>query len=124
MKKFFALFVAIISMNASALILFPCYNYASPNNAVSYSYQSCINSNFNSIEREVNAPIFLQYCSNFGSGVDYSFTSCINNNFRSVERALSRPIFLSNCMNFSNTDLDFSFSSCVNNNFRSVERGI
>ena len=126
--KFFVLIFTIFSLQnialaktetTEAIFLGSCFNYG---NGVSYSYQSCITSNFNSISRETGG--FLSYCSNFGDEVSYSFTSCINSNFREVARKLNNEIFLPDCFNFDRKNLDYSFISCANSNFTTIERAI
>ncbi|MBT7611261.1 MAG: hypothetical protein HN576_15990 [Bacteriovoracaceae bacterium] len=129
MKKLIIAFgLTLFSLNANALYLQTCYNHTVGNQAVSYSYQSCINRNFRAIEREIrrtgNRYVYLQNCSNFGDLVDYSFTTCINRNFRSVERVIRKPIFLNMCTNFTPTRLDFSFENCVRSNNRNLERAL
>jgi hypothetical protein len=129
MKKLMLIIgLTLFSLNANALYLQPCYNTAMRDQAVSYSYQSCINSNFRAVEREIRRNggrnVFLQHCSNFGDRVDYFYTSCINRNFRSVERAIAKPIFLGMCTNFNPDRLDFSFENCVRSNYRNIERAV
>ena len=116
----------LLSSSVNANIFLPsCFNSIGGTSPVSYGYQSCINSNFRSIERAVEGSQFYSYCSNFGDEVSYSFTSCIQSNFRSVERALrEHNIFLQSCYNFGRDRLDYSFTSCVNSNWRSVERAL
>lgn len=124
MKSILLTVFLVFSTTASANLFLPsCYNHIGGNDAVSFSYQSCVNNNFRAIERELEGSQFFQYCSNFGDDVSFSFISCVQRNFREVERAL-RPtnIFLNYCSNFSRDRLDFSFTSCVNSNWRSVER--
>jgi hypothetical protein len=124
-KLIIAIGLTLISLNANALYLQNCYNHTSGNQAVSYSYQSCVNRNFRTIEREVRRRgehVFLRNCSNIGNLVSYSFTSCINNNFRSVERVIRKPIFLNMCTNFNPQRLGYSFESCVTSNNRNLER--
>ncbi|MFA6238013.1 MAG: hypothetical protein WC635_11835 [Bacteriovorax sp.] len=89
---------------------------------VSFSFSSCVNSNFSTIGRSIGG--FYSYCSNFGKEVDYGFTSCVNSGFREAERQLNNQVWLQNCMNFDRTTLDFSFISCVNSNFNSIKRAI
>ena len=127
MKKiFFALFLILIqnlsytqTRNTESIFLGSCYNYGT---GVSYSYQSCINSNFSSIGRETGG--FMSYCSNFGDEVSYSFTSCVNSNFREAARKLNNEIFLPDCFNFDRKNLDYSFISCANSNFMNLERAV
>lgn len=87
---------------------------------VSFSFSSCVNRNFNEIERELGG--FYSYCSNFGDEVQFSFLSCIERNFRTVEREAQGKIFMRYCSNFDRGRLDYSYTSCVNSNFREVER--
>lgn len=122
MKKLIALAIVLATSNAHAIFLQSCYNHTFGNEAVSFSYQSCLNSNFREIERNIDEPIFLQYCSNIGDRVSFSFTSCVNRNFREVERKLDQPVFLQHCSNFRPDTLDFSYESCVRRNFSEVER--
>lgn len=124
MKSFLLTILFVVSTSANANLFLPsCYNHIGGTDAVSFSFQSCVNSNFRAIERELEGSQFFMYCSNIGSDVSYSFISCVQSNFRSVERAL-RPtnVFLNYCSNFSRDRLDFSFTSCVNSNWRSIER--
>lgn len=121
-KLILALAITLTSFSANAIFLQNCHNTSWGNDAVSFSYQSCLNRNFREIERATPGSLFLQHCSNFGSQVSYFFESCVNNNFRSIERAIDNPIFLSLCHNFSRDRLDFAFESCVNRNFSTVER--
>ncbi|MCO4792880.1 MAG: hypothetical protein KC493_04155 [Bacteriovoracaceae bacterium] len=123
MKKLIAtLAFVLVSTNAHAIFLQSCYNHTFGDEAVSYSYQSCSNSNFREIERNIEEPMFLQHCSNFGDQVQYSYTSCMNRNFREIERKLEQPVFLSHCSNFRPDTLDFSFESCVRRNYSEIER--
>ncbi len=105
--------------NTEAIFLGSCYNFGT---GVSYSYQSCVNSNFNSIGRDLGG--FMSYCSNFGDEVSYSFTSCVNSNFREATRKLNNEVFLPDCFNFDRKNLDYSFISCANSNFMTLERAI
>lgn len=107
------------SNQTESIFLGSCYNFG---NGVSYSYQSCINSNFNAIGRDLGG--FMSYCSNFGDEVSYSFTSCINSNFREAARQLNNQVFLPDCFNFDRKNLDYSFISCANSNFMNLERAI
>lgn len=122
--KILILSLLFVCTTANANLFLPaCYNYSSGTDAVSYSYQSCVNNNFRAIDRATRGNTFFQYCSNLGNQVSYFFISCIQNNFREVERTLSdRNLFLQRCSNFRPDTLDFSFTSCVNSNWRSVER--
>lgn len=70
-------------------------------------------------ESNEKAPIYLQYCSHFGTGVSYSFQSCVNSNFSSVARVTGG--FFQHCMNFSQ-EVDYGFTSCVNYGFREAQR--
>lgn len=118
----FVLFQNISSaanINTESIFLGSCYNYGT---GVSYSYQSCINSNFSSVGRETGG--FMSYCSNFGDEVSYSFTSCVNSNFREAARKLNNEIFLPDCFNFDRKNLDYSFISCANSNFMNLERAV
>ncbi len=117
--------IGLFSLNANALFLRYCTNSTLNNDdAVSYSYQFCINNNFRTIERAVENRIFLQYCSNLGQGVDSSFIGCINRNFKEVQRELNRskPLFLNHCFNSSFNQLNYSFETCVRSNYRNIER--
>lgn len=87
---------------------------------VSYSFSSCVNSNFSTLARSIGG--FYSYCTNFGKEVDYGFTSCVNSGFREAERKLN--IWLQDCMNFDRTTLDYSFISCVNSNYSTIQRTI
>lgn len=121
-KLILAMAISLTSFSANAIFLQQCFNHVSGNQAVSYSYQSCINRNFREIERNIETPVFLQHCSNYGTRVDYFFTSCINRNFKEIEREINEPIFLNFCTNFTPDRLDFSYTSCVNRNYRALER--
>lgn len=70
-------------------------------------------------ESSEKAPIFLSYCSHFGSGVSYGFQSCVNSNFSTVGRALGG--FFQYCMNIGQ-EVDYGFTSCVNSGFREAQR--
>ena len=89
---------------------------------VSYSFQSCVNSNFSSVQRELGG--FFSYCMNIGKEVDYSFTSCVNSGFREAQRQLGNNVWLQDCYNFNRDSLDFSFVSCVNSNFSRISSEI
>ncbi len=89
---------------------------------VSYSFQSCVNSNFSAVARITGG--FYQYCMNIGQEVDYGFTSCVNSGFREAQRQLNNNIWLQDCMNFDRKTLDYSFISCVNSNFNTIQREI
>lgn len=126
MKSLILSLLIFASSAANATLFLPsCYNYSSGNDAVSFSYQSCVNNNFRAIDRALDGAQFFRYCSNTGNQVSYFFTSCIQNNFRTAERALqSRGIFLQMCSNFNPNTLDYSFTSCVNSNWRTIERTV
>lgn len=96
-----------------------CSHYGA---GVSYSFQSCVNSNFSSVSREIGG--YFSYCTNFGNEVDYGFTSCVNSGFREAQRQLNNNVWLQDCFNFDRTTLDFSFVSCVNSNFNQLQREI
>ena len=85
---------------------------------VSYSFQSCVNSNFSSVQREIGG--FYGYCMNIGNEVDYSFTSCVNSGFREAQRQLGNNVWLQDCYSFGRDTLDYSFVSCVNSNFNRI----
>lgn len=85
---------------------------------VSYSFQSCINSNFQTIQRELGG--FFSYCMNIGDDVSYSFVSCVNSGFRETQNKLENNVWLQDCYNFDRTNLDYSFVSCVNSNFNRI----
>lgn len=70
-------------------------------------------------ESSEKAPIFLSYCSHFGTGVSYGFQSCVNSNFSSVARVTGG--FFQHCMNFGQ-EVDYGFTSCVNYGFREAQR--
>ncbi len=89
---------------------------------VSYSFQSCVNSNFSSVQREIGG--FFSYCMNIGKEVDYSFTSCVNSGFREAQRQLGNNVWLQDCYSFNRDTLDFSFVSCVNSNFNRLSNEI
>jgi len=126
MKKIYFIVIGLFfSLNAHAVFLQYCSNFGRVDNPVSFSYTSCVNSNFNTIGREVNPPAFFRYCSNFGSRVDYFFISCINDNFRSAQYTINDPnLFLSHCSNYRDTELEFSFTSCVQRNYSEIERSL
>lgn len=89
---------------------------------VSYSFQSCVNSNFSSVSRVMGG--FISNCYNIGNEVSFSFTSCVNSGFRTIERQFNNAIWLQECMNFDRQTLDYSFVSCVNSNFGTIQRAI
>ncbi len=76
---------------------------------------------FSYAENKANekAPIFLNYCQNYGTGVDYGYSSCVNNNFTTITRILGG--FLPHCINYG-TEVDYFYTSCINRNFREVQR--
>lgn len=120
MKAIILALTSLFVVEAQAVFLNHCSNFLFQDQAVSYSYESCVNRNFQTVERELENKVYMQYCSNFGDEVQYSYTSCINRNFRNIERELN--VFLSFCSNFSRDELDYSFQSCVNRNFREISR--
>jgi len=89
---------------------------------VSYSFSSCINSNFSNVQREIGG--FFPYCMNIGNDVSYSFVSCVNSGFREAQRQLQNNVWMQDCYNFDRTSIDFSFVSCVNSNFNTLTREI
>lgn len=99
-----------------------CSNYSSGNQAVSYSYSSCVNNNFHAFGRELDG-MYLSYCSNFGDDVSFSYINCINSNFSTLSRELDIP-YLGYCNNFRNDELSYSFQSCVVRNNDTVARYI
>lgn len=110
----------LITTNAMGNVyLRDCYEYQQQ--GVSYSYQSCVSSNFSSIQMEIGG--YMNYCSNFGNEVSYSFTSCIQNNFDRVQREIPQ-LYLSYCSNFDRERLSYSFTSCVNRNFQAIQNEI
>lgn len=98
-----------------------CTNFATTGQPVSYSFSSCVNSNFHSLGRDFHPSVYTSYCSNIGRSVNYSFISCINNNFRTLGRALDRAVYLPNCASYDSNRLSPSFVSCANNNFRRIQ---
>lgn len=126
MKSFIIGLSLLISTNLFANLILPsCYNSSSDRNAVSLSYQSCVNNSFRTIERAIDGDHFFQYCTNVGNKVSYFFLSCVRNNFRTVEQALSdRNLFLQGCSSSRQDTLSLSFTYCVNSNWRSIERTV
>jgi hypothetical protein len=103
-------------ISTNKIVLSYCSNFG---DGVSFSFSSCVNSNFQRLQRELGG--FYSYCSNIGDEVNFSFTNCIQSNFRSAERNADGSLYLNYCTNFDRTRLSFSYVSCVNNNFRSIE---
>ena len=103
----------------SPIFLSNCSHYGP---GVSYSFQSCVNSNFSAIDRVLGG--FALNCMNIGKEVSYAFTSCVNANFRQVELKLEGNVWLQDCVNFDRTNLEYMFISCVNSNFKKIEREI
>lgn len=98
-------------------ILSYCSHFGS---GVSFSFQSCVNSNFSRVASELGG--FSSYCSNIGDEVSFSFTSCVNRNFSNAQSRGDGSLYLRYCTNFDRTRLDFSYVSCVNSNFNAIER--
>ena len=74
------------------------------------SFESCVNSNFNTASTEFST--YLSYC--YGSTSNaYSLESCVNNNFSRLSSLAN--VFLSHCYGIQNSPA--SFESCVNSNF-------
>ncbi|MBL6990437.1 MAG: hypothetical protein ISR65_11690 [Bacteriovoracaceae bacterium] len=120
MKKLFTIITLMIfSLSAHAIFLSQCHNYSSTE-VVSYSYVSCVNMNFDTIERAVDG-LFLFPCYNYNDEVSYSYTSCINDNFSKIGYQMESSPFFQHCFNSQTDELSYSFVSCVNNNFRQVE---
>ena len=113
----FCLSSPLFSQEKSSLYLGYCNHFGT---GVSYTFSSCVNSNFSSISYETQS--YYQSCTNFSTEVDYFFTSCINSNFRNIQRQLGNTVYLPDCMNFDRKNLDYSFVSCVNSNFNSIQR--
>ncbi|MBT7610315.1 MAG: hypothetical protein HN576_11200 [Bacteriovoracaceae bacterium] len=126
MNKFIIIFgLSLFSLNANAIYLETCVNHSLPNQAVSNSYQSCTNRNFNTLAREMTRRgenVLLENCTNTGDLVQFSYTSCINNNFSSISRVVRLPIYLMMCTIFDPTRLGYSFNICVRSNNRTLER--
>lgn len=119
MKKLL-LIISILYSQFSFAYLQYCSNFG---DGVSYSYQSCVNSNFRTIEREfADENLFLQYCTNFGDEVQFAFITCIQSNFRAIDRVIDQALMY--CSNFDRTRLGYSFVSCSNGNFSTIERAI
>lgn len=110
---------SLFALENKNIFLNYCTHYGS---GVSYSFQSCINSNFTNIARYTQG--YYSYCSNFGQDVDFGFTSCINRNFQEAQRQLQNRIWLQDCYNYDRSSLDFSFTSCVNSNYGMIQREI
>lgn len=108
-----------VSEDKAPIFLSYCSHFGT---GVSYSFQSCVNSNFSSVSRITGG--FYQNCMNFGQEVDYGFTSCVNNGFREAQRQLQNTVWMQTCMNFDRKTLDYSFISCVNSNFSAIQREI
>lgn len=89
---------------------------------VSYFFQSCVNSNFSTVVREIGG--HYSYCMNGGNEVDYFFVSCINSNFSTAQRQLNNTIYVQYCTSSDRTTLDYFFQSCVNSNFNRIQRAI
>ena len=90
-----------------------CSNFG---DEVSYSFTSCVNSNFRSLGYELPR-VFLSHCSNYGPDLSYNFESCVSRNFRNIERELG--MFLSLCFN-SGGGVSYSFISCINRNMNDI----
>ena len=117
-KLILAITVSLLSLSASANVyLRSCSNFG---DGVSYSYVSCINSNFSQVSRKLDN-LYLSNCQNYGSTVSYSFTSCIDRNLSYVTRELD--LFTPFCSNYGDT-LSFSYQSCVNNVFFQIENAL
>lgn len=122
-KVFFTILGLAFCVSAQAVFMQSCFNNATGNDAVSYSYEACLNHNFREIEREL-PEFYGQHCSNFPRDrVNYFFTSCINSNFRSADRLL-QGAFLMSCTNYNSDRLGYGFESCVNRNFREIEKAL
>lgn len=103
------------NQNLSTNSFYPSY-CTNIGDKVSYSFTSCVNSNFQRLGFELDG-VFLSYCSNFGDELSYSFTSCVNRNFQEVERNLG--MFLGHCMNIG-SGVSYSFISCINSNMSDI----
>ena len=118
MKFLTLILLTLITTSAHAnLFLRSCYDNTRTT-GVSYSYQSCINSNFTAIKREIDIRNF--HCSNLGNRATYSFTSCIERNFQSVEDNMD--VRLDYCTNFDRDKLSYSYQICIRRNFTKIER--
>ena len=118
MKLLIALLISVTQSHA--VYLNHCSNISSPGQPVSYSYESCVNRNFFTIQSEING-LYLPHCFNSSRDVvDYSFTSCINRNFRSIAVRLRE--YAPSCFNYNRHKLDYTFTSCVSSNYRTIER--
>lgn len=122
MKVLTIFLISMISLQAEAVFLNHCSNYATNNQPVSYMYESCVNRNFREIEMALENKVYLRHCMNFGEKVQYSFTNCINSNFRDIQRELST--FINYCVNFDQDELGYTFQSCVNRNYREIQRDL
>ena len=103
----------------ATIFLGSCNNFGT---GVSYMFQSCVNSNFSTISREIGG--FYSSCTNFSTEVDYFFTSCVNSGFRQAQRELGNSVWVQDCANYDRKTLDYSFISCVNSNFSQIQRVI
>jgi|GEM_PF-4170457 len=96
------------------------FPYCSNNGSnLSFSFQSCVSSNF--LTAQTQSGTYLQSCYASNDRADFFYTSCINNNFNRL--ASKYPdLFFSHCTNYPDTDVSFFFISCVNNNFSTLAR--
>jgi len=120
MNKFILIVTLTFGTVANAYVYVDrCANYT---DKVDYSFISCINRNFNTIETEINlnsqGHVALYYCANYGDKLDFSFQSCVNENFRTIARVKNG--FFSHCSNFKDKGVDYFYISCVNNNFETA----
>jgi len=120
-KLIMTLLLMMISYAAHGLYLQTCYNNGFAGNAVSFSYQNCVNQNFSQLKREIPNS-FISYCRNSGALVDYFYTNCIADNFRALERQLSGPLYLRYCTNSNSETLGYFYRACVKDNFSSLQR--
>lgn len=92
-----------------------CYNFNSKN--VTFSFASCIRSNFQTIETQIG--IKLDDCYNPNDKVSFHFANCIRNNYSQIAQKTNSS--LETCYNNGN-DVTFTFAECVRSNFSSVKQ--
>lgn len=118
MKSFLGLVLLIWANIAIANAPYLPYCFNSSSNEISFSFVSCVNSNFSTLDREYG--LYLPYCHQFGDGLPYSFISCVNSNFSTVARKLN--IYLPSCHHYGPDGWYVSYVSCVNGNFSRISR--
>jgi hypothetical protein len=111
-------FLFILPAFAQSVYLRHCFQSG---DTITFGFESCVNSNTDTVSRHTNGYYRRCYEYNNGPGVSWSFESCINQNFNAMERDLGNSLYLRTCYNNSSGQVSPFYPMCINDNFRRIE---